>query len=70
MPIPEDPVTKSIHATLVPYGSKKLKRDSLLAFQASDRGCWLGCKLTSERVMLLGNTVTFMKAKILLPDLS
>ncbi len=69
-PVPEDPVTESIHVTLVPYGSRKLQRNSLLAFQAWARGCWLHCKLTVDREVSSGNTVTFMEAKILLPDLS
>lgn len=66
--IPEDPVTGSIHATLVPYWAGKLGRDRLLAYQASPRGGWLDCELADERVYLGGNAVTFMEAKIRLPD--
>jgi predicted PhzF superfamily epimerase YddE/YHI9 len=65
--IPEDPVTGSIHATLVPYWAKKLGRRRLLAYQASPRGGWLNCELTEERVFLEGNAVTFMEATISLP---
>ena len=36
--IPEDPVTGSIHATLVPYWAAKLHKDSLTARQLSARG--------------------------------
>lgn len=65
--IPEDPVTGSIHATLVPYWSKRLGRDRLTAFQASPRGGWLDCELSQGRVYLIGNAVLFMEATIFLP---
>lgn len=62
--IPEDPVTGSIHATLVPYWAERLGRNRLMAYQASVRGGWLDCELTEERVLLVGNAVTFMEATI------
>lgn len=66
--IPEDPVTGSIHATLMPYWAEKLGRDKLLAYQASARGGWLDCALAGERVLIEGNAVTFMEADISLPE--
>ncbi|WP_244571364.1 PhzF family phenazine biosynthesis protein [Mesorhizobium carmichaelinearum] len=66
--IPEDPVTGSIHATLVPYWAKRLDCDKLLAYQASARGGWLVCELTKDRVFLSGNAVTFMEAEISIPN--
>lgn len=66
--IPEDPVTGSIHATLMPYWAAKLGRDRLMAFQASVRGGWLDCELSKERVLLSGNAVTFMEATISMPE--
>jgi predicted PhzF superfamily epimerase YddE/YHI9 len=66
--IPEDPVTGSIHATLVPYWAEKLGRNKLLAYQASQRGGWLDCELTDDRVLLIGNAVTYMEATIFLPN--
>ncbi|WP_114836256.1 PhzF family phenazine biosynthesis protein (plasmid) [Agrobacterium tumefaciens] len=66
--IPEDPVTGSTHATLVPYWAAKLGRHKLVAYQASRRGGWLSCELTEDRVFLGGNAVTFMEAMISLPD--
>jgi PhzF family phenazine biosynthesis protein len=65
--IPEDPVTGSIHATLVPYWAERLGLNRLVAFQASARGGWLDCELAEDRVFLVGNAVTFMEATILLP---
>jgi predicted PhzF superfamily epimerase YddE/YHI9 len=66
--IPEDPVTGSIHATLVPYWSQRIGRSKLIAFQASSRGGWLDCELAEDRVLLAGNAVTFMEASIFLPE--
>lgn len=65
--IPEDPVTGSIHATLVPYWADKLGKTNLSAFQASERGGHLLCELTGDRVLITGKAVTFMKAEIYLP---
>lgn len=66
--IPEDPVTGSIHATLVPYWAGKLGRNRLMSYQASARGGWLDCELTEDRVLLSGNAVTFMEATIFIPE--
>ncbi|MFE0018986.1 PhzF family phenazine biosynthesis protein [Mesorhizobium sp. NPDC059054] len=65
--IPEDPVTGSIHATLVPYWADKLGKIHLSAFQASARGGHLLCELSGDRVLISGKAVTFMKAEIHLP---
>jgi predicted PhzF superfamily epimerase YddE/YHI9 len=65
--IPEDPVTGSIHATLVPHWAKKLGKQSLSAFQCSQRGGYLDCELKGDRVLLTGRAATFMKAEIFLP---
>jgi len=66
--IPEDPVTGSIHATVVPYWADRLGMNRLTAFQASARGRWLDCELVGDRVFLVGNAITFMKAIISLPN--
>ena len=65
--IPEDPVTGSIHATLVPYWAQKLGKPNLSAFQRSSRGGHLLCELKGDRVLISGSAVTFMKAQIYLP---
>jgi PhzF family phenazine biosynthesis protein len=64
--IPEDPVTGSIHATLVPHWAKKLGKNTLSAFQASTRGGHLLCELAGDRVLIQGKAITFMKAEIYL----
>lgn len=62
--IPEDPVTGSTHATLVPYWAKVLGKSELTAFQASARGGQLRCVLAADRVELFGQARTFMSADL------
>jgi PhzF family phenazine biosynthesis protein len=62
--IDEDPVTGSIHATLVPYWAERLGKSDLKAFQASRRGGEIGCRVDGDRVELTGSAVTFMRATI------
>lgn len=66
--IPEDPVTGSTHATLVPYWAEQLGKTRLSAHQASQRGGDLRCTLLQDRVLLEGPCVTFMKAQIYVPS--
>jgi PhzF family phenazine biosynthesis protein len=65
--IPEDPVTGSIHSSLVPYWAERLRRPALAAFQASRRGGRLDCSLAGGRVLVTGQALTFMEAQIVLP---
>lgn len=65
--IPEDPVTGSAHAVMVPYWAEVLGRDRFTAYQASARGGRLGCRLDGERVMLTGSCVTVIEGTFLLP---
>jgi len=62
--IPADPVTGSIHSTLVPHWSNVLGGVRHQAFQASSRFGWLDCELAADRVLLRGLAVTFMGATI------
>lgn len=62
--IPEDPVTGSTHATLVPYWAEKLGKIQLRAFQTSVRGGLLICELAGDRVLICGHAVTFMEAQV------
>ena len=65
--IPEDPVTGSTHATLVPYWTAKLGKSRLTARQCSARGGDLMCELTGDRVILFGDAVTYLRGEISLP---
>lgn len=65
--IPEDPVTGSAHAVMVPYWAGVLGRDSFSAYQASARGGRIGCRLDGDRVVLTGRCVTTIEGTFLLP---
>ena len=65
--IPEDPVTGSAHAVMVPYFAGVLGRDDFSAYQASARGGRIGCRLDGERVILRGDCVTIIEGTFLLP---
>lgn len=64
--IPEDPVTGSAHAVMVPYWAERLGRDSFTAFQASARGGHLTCRLDGEHVVLGGTCVTVIEGTFFL----
>jgi predicted PhzF superfamily epimerase YddE/YHI9 len=66
--IPEDQVTGSLHATLVPFWAGRLGRDRLTAVQASRRGGRLDCELAPQRVFLTGSAITTLRGHIDLPD--
>lgn len=59
--IPEDPVTGSAHAVMVPWWAARLKRDRFTAYQASERGGYVGCRLAGDRVVLTGNCITVIE---------
>ena len=65
--IPEDPVTGSAHAVMVPYWAQVLGREAFTAYQASARGGRVGCRLAGERVILTGGCVTVIEGAFLLP---
>jgi len=65
--IPEDPVTGSAHAVMVPYWAKVLGRDRFTAYQASRRGGLITCALEGDRVILGGACVTVIEGTFLLP---
>ncbi len=63
--VPEDPVTGSAHATLVPYWSARLgKTEPLQARQLSARGGELLCADRGERVLIAGRCVLYLEGTI------
>jgi len=62
--IPEDPVTGSAHTTLIPYWATRLDKTELHAFQVSQRGGELFCKLKNDRVLIAGKAVTYLIGEI------
>ena len=55
--IPEDPVTGAAHCMLTPYWSQRLGKRELRAYQASERGGEMVCRLAGDRVELDGACV-------------
>jgi PhzF family phenazine biosynthesis protein len=60
--IPEDPVTGASHCTLGPYWAERLGKSELVARQLSRRGGTVRVRVRGERVDILGQAVTVMKA--------
>jgi PhzF family phenazine biosynthesis protein len=60
----EDPVTGSAHCSLIPYWSKRLGKESMLALQLSPRVGKLFCKDLGERVLISGEAVTYLEGWI------
>ena len=52
--IDEDPVTGSAHCTLFPIWQEVLKKEQIVAYQASNRGGILLCEAEGERVLISG----------------
>jgi PhzF family phenazine biosynthesis protein len=63
--VDEDPVTGSAHSQLIPFWSEKLHKKKMHALQLSKRGGEIWCEqLSTERVLMSGNCVFFMKGEI------
>lgn len=60
----EDPVTGSAHTVLTPYWANHLNKNELEAFQLSERGGELHCRLLDNRVEIAGKGVLYMKGEI------
>lgn len=58
--IDEDPVTGSIHTSIVPYWADKLGKTEILAHQASRRGGLLYCTDAGKRTIIRGRCADFM----------
>lgn len=64
--IDEDPVTGSAHCVLAPYWSARLGKSELRAWQASERGGGMICRMKGDRVELEGACVPYSTGHILL----
>ncbi|MBT1174172.1 PhzF family phenazine biosynthesis protein [Bifidobacterium sp. LC6] len=65
--VPEDPVCGSGHCHILPYWSRHLGKDALIAYQASARGGIIHAKVKDGRVSLGGSAALFSIGTIL-PD--
>ena len=52
----EDPVTGSSHCSLIPYWSKKLNKNEMIATQLSERTGLLKCQNMKDRVKIGGKS--------------
>ncbi|MDA3940994.1 MAG: PhzF family phenazine biosynthesis protein [Spirochaetia bacterium] len=60
----EDPVTGSIHAGLAPFWAERLGRNKLIAYQASERGGILKCRVEDNHVFISGKAVQYLEGYI------
>ena len=60
----EDPVCGSGHCHIAPYWSSKLKKQEIVAYQASKRGGTLYCRIEGNKVFLAGRAVLFAVSEI------
>ncbi len=62
--INEDPVTGSAHCCLAPFWSERLGKDSLVGYQASQRGGVVHTVLCGDRVLLRGQAVLVFRGQL------
>lgn len=62
--VPEDPVTGSAHAQLIPFWSRKSGKRKMLAKQLSKRKGTLHCEYKGDRVLIGGQCVFYMKGRL------
>ncbi len=61
----EDPVTGSTHCMIAPYWTKELKKNQLIAYQASKRGGIIYAQVDGNTVNIAGKVVLYSVAEIL-----
>lgn len=62
--VDEDEASGSIHCILVPYWSKKLRKDTLRVKQLSPRGTSFKCGVSKNGIWVEGKADTFMRGHI------
>lgn len=62
--VAEDPVCGSGHCHIVPLWAKKLGKERLVAWQASQRGGTLYCEMQGDRLSLAGTAVLYSIADL------
>lgn len=63
----EDPVTGSMHTGAAPLWAERLDKNNLLAYQASERGGVLKCKVEDSQVTILGKAIKYLEGYITIP---
>jgi predicted PhzF superfamily epimerase YddE/YHI9 len=64
--VPEDPVSGVAHCTLIPYWSRRLGKNRLIARQVSRRGGLLLCEDRGDRVIVSGPAVLVLEGAFVL----
>lgn len=62
--VPEDQVCGSGHCHIIPYWAEKQKKEKITAYQASERGGTLYCKMEGDRVKLGGKAAVYSIGEI------
>ena len=62
----EDPVTGSIHCGLAPFWAQRLNKTQLTAYQASQRGGILHCRVQTDAVIISGQAVQYLEGDIVI----
>ncbi len=62
--INEDPVTGSLHCSLIPFWSERLEKREMVAKQLSSRGGTLYCKHEGIRVKMAGKAALYSIADL------
>lgn len=62
--VSEDPVCGSGHCHIAPYWAKKLGKEEIVAYQASQRGGTLYCRVSGDKVFIAGKAVLFSECEI------
>jgi PhzF family phenazine biosynthesis protein len=60
----EDPVCGSAHCNFIPYWSKRLSKEKMVARQLSERGGTLYCKAEGDRVKISGTATLYSIADL------
>jgi predicted PhzF superfamily epimerase YddE/YHI9 len=63
--IDEDPVTGSAHCCLAPYWAERLGKTEMTGYQASARGGVVRVELRGDRVSLIGQAISVLRAELL-----
>ena len=66
--IPEDPVTGGAHCELIPYWSKRLNKQNMIAKQLSKRGGVIHCSYLGDRVTIGGEAITYMHGELMITN--
>lgn len=62
--VTEDPVCGSGHCHIVPYWAERLGKKDIVAYQASQRGGTLYCRMAGDRVFMAGKAALYSECEL------